>query len=42
MGAWGSGSFENDGALDWVIELEAADDIGFCGKRWRLSSTGTV
>lgn len=26
MGAWGIGSFDNDDALDWVIELEAADD----------------
>jgi len=29
MGAWGSGSFENDGALDWVAELAAADGLGF-------------
>ena len=27
MGAWGIGSFENDDALDWVIELEASDDL---------------
>ena len=25
VGAWGAGSFENDAALDWVAELEAAD-----------------
>lgn len=24
MGAWGSGSFENDDALDWLAELEDA------------------
>lgn len=24
MGAWGTGSFENDAALDWVAELQAA------------------
>lgn len=24
MGAWGTGSFENDDALDWVFELEKA------------------
>ncbi|MEJ2756903.1 MAG: DUF4259 domain-containing protein [Anaerolineales bacterium] len=24
MGAWGTGSFENDDALDWVFELEDA------------------
>lgn len=28
MGAWGAGNFENDTALDWVWELEAADDLG--------------
>ena len=27
MGAWGIGSFDNDDALDWVIELEASDDL---------------
>ena len=27
MGAWGTGSFENDTALDWVYELEEADDL---------------
>ena len=25
MGAWGTGSFENDAALDWLPELEEAD-----------------
>jgi len=24
MGAWGAGSFENDDAMDWVIELAAS------------------
>ena len=28
MGAWGTGTFENDSASDWVYELEAARDIG--------------
>ena len=27
MGAWGSGSFENDDAMDWVIDLEEAGDL---------------
>lgn len=27
MGAWGIGSFENDDALDWVIDLEAAENF---------------
>lgn len=27
MGAWGTGNFENDDALDWVTELESAEDF---------------
>lgn len=27
MGAWGFGSFENDDALDWVVDLEQTDDF---------------
>ena len=27
MGAWGIGNFDNDTALDWVIELEAEEDL---------------
>ena len=27
MGAWGTGSFENDDAMDWVADLQAADDL---------------
>lgn len=27
MGAWGIGSFENDDALDWVIDLEEAKNF---------------
>ncbi|HMP03763.1 MAG TPA: DUF4259 domain-containing protein [Gemmatales bacterium] len=27
MGAWGTGSFDNDDAGDWVVELEAAEDF---------------
>ena len=27
MGAWGSGSFENDSALDFVSEIESAADV---------------
>jgi hypothetical protein len=26
VGAWGTGSFENDDALDWVDDLEECDD----------------
>src|SRR3954454_23069178 len=27
MGAWGTGPFENDDALDWVFDWEDADDL---------------
>lgn len=27
MGAWGSGSYENDTALDWAAEVSSVDDI---------------
>jgi hypothetical protein len=27
MGAWGYGNFDNDSALDWVIELERDDTL---------------
>ena len=27
MGTWGSGSFENDAALDWLAEVAAQDDL---------------
>jgi len=30
MGAWGHQAFENDDALDWVADLEAADDLSPC------------
>ena len=26
MGAWGTGSFENDDAMDWLAEVEDAED----------------
>lgn len=26
MGAWGTGSFENDDALDWATEIQAVED----------------
>lgn len=29
MGAWGLESFENDDALDWLADLEQADDEQF-------------
>ena len=27
MGAWGSGSFENDTAMDWAAEVQSVDDV---------------
>ena len=27
MGAWGSGSYDNDAALDWIYELQYSDDL---------------
>ena len=29
MGSWGTGSFENDCALDWVLEVLETDDLSF-------------
>lgn len=29
MGAWGSGSFENDCALDWLMELLETNDLSY-------------
>ena len=29
MGAWGIGNFENDDALDWLVDLEKSPDYGF-------------
>lgn len=28
MGSWGVGSFENDGACDWLYELEKVKNLG--------------
>ena len=27
MGAWGAGSFENDAAMDFALEIERAEDL---------------
>jgi len=27
MGAWGTGNFDNDTALDWVYDLEDREDL---------------
>ncbi len=36
MGAWGAGIFENDEALDWVFELEQAEDISFLEENLKI------
>ena len=38
MGTWGTGSFENDSALDWAAEVASIDDID--GKFNELDSFG--
>ena len=27
MGAWGSGSFENDAAMDWAADVQSIEDV---------------
>jgi hypothetical protein len=40
MGAWGTGVFENDYAMDWVIDLERSDDADFPVSVLRLLGDG--
>ena len=40
MGAWGSGSFENDAALDWAGSVHSAEDVR--GPFERLKALGTA
>lgn len=37
MGAWNSGSFDNDDAIDWLDQLVAADDIGMLRETLNMS-----
>jgi hypothetical protein len=37
MGAWAVGSFENDDALDWLIDLEKSSGLGFIQATLKLS-----
>ena len=32
MGAWGTGNFDNDDAMDWVLELESAEGVVILSK----------
>lgn len=36
MGAWGTGSFENDDALDWIFELENAKGFQFLADTFEI------
>jgi hypothetical protein len=42
MGAWGSGSFENDAALDWAGEVQSIDDVRKPFDRLKAEDSGTV
>ncbi len=38
MGTWGVGSFENDAASDWALELEDSDDLSVIESTFEKSS----
>ncbi|NUS99395.1 MAG: DUF4259 domain-containing protein [Sphingomonas sp.] len=42
MGAWGSGSFENDAALDWAAEVRSIADVREPFERLKAEDSGTV
>jgi hypothetical protein len=42
MGAWGSGSFENDTALDWAGEVRSLDDVREPFDRLKALGSGYV
>ena len=42
MGAWGSGSFENDTALDWAAEVRSVEDVGKPFERLKAAGSGSV
>ena len=42
MGAWGSGSFENDAALDWAAEVQTIDDVRRPFEQLEALATGYV
>lgn len=42
MGAWGSGSFENDTALDWASEVQSIDDVRAPFERLKAVGSGYV
>ena len=42
MGAWGSGSFENDAALDWAGEIRSLGDLREPIDRLKAAGSGHV
>ena len=42
MGAWGSGSFENDTALDWAADVQSIDDVRDPFERLKALKSGYV
>ena len=42
MGAWGSGSFENDAALDWAAGVQSIDDVRGPFERLKAEDSGYV
>jgi Domain of unknown function (DUF4259) len=42
MGAWGSGSFENDTALDWAAGVQSIDDVRAPFERLEAVGSGDV
>ena len=42
MGAWGSGSFENDAALDWAAGVQSIEDVSAPFDRLRAEDSGYI
>jgi len=42
VGAWGSGSFENDAALDWATGVQSIEDVGAPFDRLKAAGSGYV
>ena len=42
MGAWGSGSFENDAALDWAAGVQSIEDVSAPFDRLRAEDSGHI
>ncbi len=42
MGAWGTGNFENDDAMDWVAELETSPDTQLLSSAFNAVTSGGI